>query len=269
LNNLNLENYSFTEDCIREVISPFKYEEILDLIMELGINKLSEILIKIIIDRKIDIYHISSYLENYKNTKFKNNYDKIAPNIIYLFHSKNIIIEENKKTNSKDENNSEKRSCLLCLDNNIPMNLYPDNYQKDLIENAASNLDKISLESNQNLKDKREEINKKLLDYNENQKSRGLKEIICILTDTTVKKLSQLEYGIKANIPMIIQGFTSAGKSFLSTVASKINKRECLSTALSEHTTIEDLLGRDIIKSDSSIKFIPGILLLAYKDVKH
>ena len=67
---------------------------------------------------------------------------------------------------------------------------------------------------------------------------------------------------------MIIQGFTSAGKSFLSTVASKINKRECLSTALSEHTTIEDLLGRDIIKSDSSIKFIPGILLLAYKDGK-
>jgi len=67
---------------------------------------------------------------------------------------------------------------------------------------------------------------------------------------------------------MIIQGFTSAGKSFLSTVASKINKRECLSTALSEHTTIDDLLGRDIIKSDSSIKFIPGILLLAYKDGK-
>ena len=67
---------------------------------------------------------------------------------------------------------------------------------------------------------------------------------------------------------MIIQGFTSAGKSFLSTVACKINKRECLSTALSEHTTIEDLLGRDIITSDSSIKFIPGILLLAYKDGK-
>ena len=80
--------------------------------------------------------------------------------------------------------------------------------------------------------------------------------------------MAKLEYGIKANIPMIIQGFTSAGKSFLSTVASKINKRECISTALSEHTTIEDLLGRDIIKDDSSIKFIPGILLLAYKNGK-
>ena len=107
-----------------------------------------------------------------------------------------------------------------------------------------------------------------MLEFNENQKKNGLKEITCILTDTTIKKISQLEYGILANIPMIIQGFTSAGKSFLSNVASKINKRECLSTALSEHTTIEDLLGRDIIKSDSSIKFIPGILLLAYKDGK-
>ena len=67
---------------------------------------------------------------------------------------------------------------------------------------------------------------------------------------------------------MIIQGFTSAGKSFLSNVVSKINQKDCLSTALSEHTTTEDLLGRDIIKKDSSIKFIPGILLLAYKDGK-
>ena len=95
-----------------------------------------------------------------------------------------------------------------------------------------------------------------------------MQEITCILTDTTVKKLTQLEYGILANIPMIIQGFTSAGKSLLSTVASKINKRECLTTALSENTTIEDLLGRDIIKNDNSIQFIPGILLLAYKDGK-
>ena len=54
---------------------------------------------------------------------------------------------------------------------------------------------------------------------------------------------------------MIIQGFTSVGKSFLSNVTSIINKRECLSTALSEHTTTEDLLGRDIIKKDSSIRF--------------
>ncbi len=67
---------------------------------------------------------------------------------------------------------------------------------------------------------------------------------------------------------MIIQGFTSAGKSFLSKISCKINKKEYLSTALSEHTTIEDLLGRDNIKNDSSIAFIPGILLLAYTEGK-
>ena len=272
LNNLNLENYSFTEECIRDVTMDLKYEAILDIIMELGIgiNKyLSEILVKIIIEKRIDIYHISSYLENNKNSKFKNNFYEIAPNIIYLFYSKNFKTLEDVKINFQEEkNNSEKRSCLLCLDNNIPMNLYPDNNEKDLIENTASNIGKLSLESVEILKSKREEISKKLSEYNKNQKFNGSKEITCILTNTTVKKLSQLENGIKANIPMIIQGFTSAGKSFLSTVASKINKRECLSTALSEHTTIEDLLGRDIIKSDSSIKFIPGILLLAYKDGK-
>ena len=114
----------------------------------------------------------------------------------------------------------------------------------------------------------REKINKKLTKFNENQKKNGVKEITCILTDTTVKKIAQLEFGIMANIAMIIQGFTSAGKSFLSNIACKINNKNCLSTALSEHTTIEDLLGRDIIKDDSSINFIPGIFLIAYSEGK-
>ena len=54
------------------------------------------------------------------------------------------------------------------------------------------------------------DIQNKLIEYNKMQKSKGLKEIICILTDTTVKKITQLEFCIKANIPMILQGFTSA-----------------------------------------------------------
>ena len=268
LNKINLKNYSFTFDCVREVVSILKYDEILDMIMEIGINTLSEMLIKIIIERKIDIVHIASHLEKNKNTKYKDyEYEEIAPNIIYLFHSNNINIDDKGKKNL-EENNSDKRTCLLCLDNCIPMTLNPENYQEDLIKNTSTNLGKLSLEETKTLQMKREAITKKLSDYNQNQKSHGLKEITCILTDTTVKKLSQLEYGIMANIPMIIQGFTSAGKSFLSAVSSKINNRECLSTALSEHTTIEDLLGRDVITNDSSIKFIPGILLLAYKDGK-
>lgn len=53
-----------------------------------------------------------------------------------------------------------------------------------------------------------------------------------------MRKIFLLELGIKANISMIIQGFTSAGKSFLSNVASQNNNKECLSTALSDHTII-------------------------------
>ena len=270
LNKLNLENYKFTMDCVKEVTSVLNYEEILDFIMEIGINRLSEILIKIIIDRNTDIYHISSYLENNKNSKFKKNFYDIVPEIIYFFNLKYKEKDEKEKNIEKEEyinGHRNQRDCLLCLDNNIPMNLYPDNYKKDLIEKTINNLDKISLDEKQNLEIKKEILNKKIYQYN-NQNPKNQKEITCILTDETVKKLSQIEIAIKANIPIIIQGFTSAGKSFLSIVASKINKRECLSTALSEHTTIENLLGRDVIKSDNSIKFVPGILLLAYKDGK-
>ena len=268
LNKLNLTNYTFSMNCVKEVTSSLKYYEIIDLIMEIGINNLSELLMKIIIDRKYDIVQISRYLENNKNTKFKNKFDELAPRVIFLFKSINIEREDKEDNNEKnlEENNSGKRTSLLCLDNNIPINLYPDNYQQDLIEKTIKNLGKSTLEDN--LQIKRKEISDKLSDYNKNQRSNGLKEITCILTDTTLKKIIKLEFGILSNIPMIIQGFTSAGKSFLSSVTSKINKRDCLSTALSEHTTIEDLLGRDVIKSDSSIKFIPGILLLAYKEGK-
>ena len=267
LNKINLKDYTITLYCVREVTSIYKFTQILDLIMELGKNNLSKLLITIIIERKIDFLNICHYLESNKNSKFKNNFFEIAPEIIYELNSKNIGKDEGIEVLDKDEENYGERKALLCLDNNIPINLYQDNYQKDLIEKTSENLGKFSIENKNNLELKKEEISKKIFEFNKNQTLNGLKEITCILTDTTVKKLSQLEYGIQANIPMLIQGFTSAGKSFLSIVASKINKRECLSTALSEHTTIEDLLGRNVIKKNS-IKFIPGILLLAYKDGK-
>lgn len=113
--------------------------------------------------------------------------------------------EEEDYNNIIEENEKGKRNCLflLCCDKNVPEN-----------------------------------IKKKLTDFNNNQKSKRLKEITCILTDTTVRKNSQLELGIKANISMIIQGFTSAGKSFLSNVASQNNNKECLWTTLSDNTTI-------------------------------
>ena len=47
-----------------------------------------------------------------------------------------------------------------------------------------------------------------------------------ILTLETLRKINQLDILICANIPIIIQGFTSAGKSFLSRFALKINNKK-------------------------------------------
>ena len=65
--------------------------------MEIGYNNLSEILIKIIIDRKVNIYNISKYLEDNKNSKFKKKFNEIAPNIIYFYNSINVEKEEEEK----------------------------------------------------------------------------------------------------------------------------------------------------------------------------
>ena len=269
IHDLNLKDYKFTESCIKEVTSILTYSEILDLILEFGNNNLSQILINILNKRKIDIYQIAYYLEKNKKKFDESKFYSITPIIIY-----DLFLDEENKKNKEEENNNldeenekGKRNCLLCCDKNVPVNLYSENYIKELIPNTIQSLGNIFIEENK-LNEIRENIKKKLTNYNNNQRSKGLKEITCILTDTTVKKIFQLELGIKANIAMIIQGFTSAGKSFLSNVASHINNRECLSTALSEHTTIEDLLGRDIIKENSSITFIPGILLIAYIEGK-
>ena len=59
LHRLNLKNYTYTINCLREVTNSLKYYEIIDLIMEFGKNQLSEILLRIINDRKIDIYQFT------------------------------------------------------------------------------------------------------------------------------------------------------------------------------------------------------------------
>ena len=262
LQKLNLKDYEFKYSFIKEAVKSLNYYEIIDKIMEIGISQLSLKLIKVLYDRKIDIYEVSKYLEKNKNSKFKiENYSEISTDIIfYLTKLDNDNKEEKEDSFELDYSNN--RDCLLCCDKNIPINLYLDNYKKDLIPNTIKNLDRI-FEINK-LKDIKKNIKDKLDEYNKTHEEK----LSCILTDTTVKKIYQLEFGIKANIPMIIQGFTSAGKSFLSKISCKINKKEYLSTALSEHTTIEDLLGRDNIKNDSSIAFIPGILLIAYTEGK-
>ena len=43
-----------------------------------------------------------------------------------------------------------------------------------------------------------------------------------------------------------------------------VNRMKPLSTVLSEHTSKEDLFGRDVINKDNSITFVPGILIRAF-----
>ncbi len=66
---------------------------------------------------------------------------------------------------------------------------------------------------------------------------------------------------------MLIQGSTSAGKSYLSKIALKLNKRKFDLIVLSEDTTQEDLLGREIFENNT-VNFSPGILLNAYENGK-
>ena len=55
----NLKGYEFIYSFVEEATSGLKYFEILDLIMEIGINQLSEKLIRVLINKKVNIYEIS------------------------------------------------------------------------------------------------------------------------------------------------------------------------------------------------------------------
>ena len=84
-----------------------------------------------------------------------------------------------------------------------------------------------------------------------------------ILTQKTLIKIFNIELGIMSNIPIIIQGFVSAGKSYLSKFVLKLNKRKYNTAVLSVYTSEEDLLGRDNL-DNNYVNFYPGILLDAY-----
>ena len=60
INKLNLKDYRFKTTCINDVTKLLNYKEIIDLIMEIGNNQISEKLIGILNDRKIEIQVIDS-----------------------------------------------------------------------------------------------------------------------------------------------------------------------------------------------------------------
>ena len=260
-----LRVYKFNKNIFSKISLSLNYEKILDLILKIGIESenldFTNNLILILYEKDIDIKQISIYLNQNKNIQ---NFEKIAPHIIYEIHklkkqnqtkSNKFIDEKNKE--KEDKENIKYEDSILCCNNNIIKITSPKIISEYLFGNTIKNL---QVETNNNIgKEIKDSILEKIKTIN--------KEKSCVLTEQTYKKIHLLELGIKSKIPIIIQGFTSAGKSFLSGLALEINGKLYIETALSENTTNEDLLGKNIIK-ENVVSFCPGILLEAYTEGK-
>ena len=261
---LSVYNFSKNKNNIISSIFHYDFKEIIDLIFKIGIESEKDknfinLLITTLYSKNIDILAISQYLNQNQN-KY-NNFERIAPHLIYeineLYEQHNHNKEENNSLNENaQENENNDKEFLLCCNRNITNLISQKKIDQNLFENIKNKLknnnNEIDINIKNSIKNRLEEINKE----KENK-------ISCILTEETYRKLYLLDLGIKAAIPMIIQGFTSAGKSFLSILALEINKKQYVEIVLSENTSSEDLLGRNIIKGNS-IKFCPGVLLDAY-----
>ena len=260
----NLKIYKFNSNIISKITWPFNYEKIIDLILRIGIDDENEefiyFLVSTLYEKNIDMKQISKYLNRKKNIK---NFSKIAPFIIYTIYNKNKSHENNKESKWKNNDHEQFKNedWILCCNNNITKIHSPKIINKYLLGNTIEILEE---KNNNNISQKiKDSIKEKLEKINQNRKEK----IFCVLTEQTYKKIYQLELGIKSKIPMIIQGNTSTGKSFLSILALEINEKQYIETALSENTTNEDLLGKNIIK-ENVIYFCPGILLEAYTEGK-
>ena len=190
-----------------------------------------------------------------KNLSNRENYLKLSSYII-----KNVYRQDQKDKKENHEIKRNKgRNSLLLMDDSIRKELNANTNQKDLIKNIKRDLKNPYIEFD--IEKFKIYIQNKIDEYNKINS----KKILCVLTEKTLYKLYILDKLLKANCPIIIQGFTSAGKSFLASVVSLINNMKPLSAVLSEHTSKEDLYGRDVInKEDNTITFVPGILIKAF-----
>ena len=258
ISQLNLKRYEYKFDYIFSVVQSKYYNDLIDIIMELGINEFTIILIRILNQRNITDYQIADYLENkYKGNE---NYSKFVPKIIFELNQKknNERIEKSGKNLEKIN----KKENLLC-DSVIFVNETSEEDCKNIITDTIKNL---NLKNEKLPKINKEYCIKKIEKYNKSKEGKK-KPLSVVLTVKTIDKIKLISLGILSNISIIIQGFTSAGKSFISTISSIIIKEHYpISTALSENTTVEDLLGRFILKREGSsiISFVPGILLTAF-----
>jgi len=277
---------------IKNATDSLNYETIIDSIMEMGIkHRLTEQLIILLNERDIDIYKASNYLEKNKEKYSYDIFSTLAPKLIHKIYKK-------KELKNGDINyintNLINRQGLLCCDKNIPKSIEKKNIDdNNFIEIIKNNLGKEDFS--------KEDLQKSLginitddfiLTFEHLEKIISLdKEIIkdynlpfdlfkkiydfgkkkadeYILTLGTLKKINQLDTLISANIPIIIQGFTSAGKSYLSRFVLEINKKKYESEVLSESITQDDLLGKEFIDDNNLIKYYPGIILEAYTEGK-
>ena len=286
-----IDYYECNINYVRKATYSLNYEEIIEKIMDIGIeNKLTSKLIIILKEKFVDIHKAAIYLEKNRNKYESSYFTKIAPKIIKKL---NEISEYMDEEEDLYDNNYPNKQWLLCCDKNIPKSNKEKKCDDNLIYNIKKNLGKEDftkedfqkalcinidddfiltfeyLEKIINLgKEKVESLNlpfemfKKIHEFGNNITEE------CVLTLKTLNKLNELDILINANIPIIIQGFTSAGKSYLSRIALKINKRKYESEVLSESINQESLLGKDLIDENDLITFYPGIILDAYTEGK-
>ncbi|KAA6379601.1 MAG: hypothetical protein EZS28_024872, partial [Streblomastix strix] len=89
-----------------------------------------------------------------------------------------------------------------------------------------------------------------------------------IATQNAINRLDIVVYALKAGVPLLIQGPTSASKSLTAQVASVgLYGQYPLIYALSEQTEVGDLLGRKMLrrKGTSMLSYVPGVLAEAYE----
>jgi MoxR-like ATPase len=90
-----------------------------------------------------------------------------------------------------------------------------------------------------------------------------------VVTPEAEERLDEACYALRAGIPLLIQGPTSASKSVTAHVATiGLFGDPPLVYALSEQTEVADLLGRKLLRRSGTalLSFVPGVLSQAYRD---
>ncbi|KAG4105393.1 hypothetical protein H8356DRAFT_1027608 [Neocallimastix lanati (nom. inval.)] len=263
---INPKNYEYPYHYLSELTDSLSNEELVDIILKTGFNEFTDVILSIFGSRNPLLKDISNYIES--THKVGSNEYNNAPKFIHKLIQKTKKINEVKYKNEKEQDIviGENKSEFLCDSEFLYSGNNKTNDNKNIISDTIKALDSKDISSlkfiNKNYcKEKIEEYNNSV----EGQK----KKLNVIQTTETINKIKLISVGILSNIPIIIQGFTSAGKSFISIVSSVIHRMQYpISTALSENTTVEDLLGRLVLqrKNSSMMSFVPGILLTAYTE---